>query len=194
MALQAVGSNPFLPVAFGGNSIQKIGMLSLTILAINTLSNLPVARADIGFKDGAEFTTKICDIVCEPLPGGKNDLPERVCVETCEEGAEIIKTTTKEAMKDGQWKTVEVIGKVFTPIGGYVDCNLICNPAVCGERIAYNLISATKKYLWDKDVTGAVADAASAAAKTACIALLATPAGYAGCMACCAGTKYVGIN
>ena len=58
----------------------------------------------------------------------KDDAPERVCVETCEQGAEIIKTKTKEAMKNGTWKAVKILERVATPIAGYFDCSSVCDP------------------------------------------------------------------
>lgn len=57
---------------------------------------------------------KACEIACEPLPGGKDDAPERICVKTCKDGAEVIKTKIKEVMENGKWKPVEVLGKVIT--------------------------------------------------------------------------------
>lgn len=194
MALQAVGTSNFLSAPLGTNPTQLIGTVSIALLAINALSNLPMVKADIGFDDGAKFSWKACDIVCEPLPGGKDDIPERICVETCEQGEEIIKTTTKEVMKDGKWKTVEVLGKVFGSGLSLVDCTNICDPSKGGPRAMYDFASAGWKLLWNKDAPGAVSDATQGAAKVGCLALLATPAGYGGCMACCAGTKYVGVS
>jgi len=190
MALQAVRTSTLLSASLGSNPVQTIGMLSITMLAVSALSNLPMAQ---GEEEGFPWR-EYCEIACTPLPGGKDDVPERICVKTCEQGKEIIKTTTKEAMKDGKWKAVEVLGKVATPIIGYFDCADICNPAHGGPRAIYNLGSAAWKFLWKKDTAGATADATLGAAQAGCLALLVTPASYAGCMACCAGTKYAGVN
>jgi hypothetical protein len=98
-------------------------------------------------------------------------------------------------MKDGKWKAIKVLEKVATPVVGLLDCRFICgNPLQGGGRVANDLFTAGYKFFWSKDAKGATSDAVSAAAKTACIALLATPGSYPSCMACCAGTKYIGVN
>ncbi len=152
------------------------------------MSNLPVAQArDPG-------TKQVCQMACEPLPGGKDDAPERVCVETCEQGAEIVKTKTKEVMENGKL-SVEVLGKVVGPaLGIAFDCPTICsNPIAGGGRAATNLLTAGIKF-FTNDQTGAAADAKAAAAQATCTAFLLTPAGYAGCMTCCAAAKVSGVS
>jgi hypothetical protein len=187
MQLQTIAPNVYFSGVLGTNPMQMMRTLSIALLTINVLASLPMAKADTG--------GTACDIICDPLPGGKDDVPERVCVKTCQHGEEVIKTTTKEAMKDGKWKAIKVLEKVATPVVGLLDCQLICgNPLEGGCRVVSNLFKAGYKFFWRKDAQGATADAVSAAAKTACIALLATPGGYPSCMACCAGTKYIGVN
>ncbi len=199
MALQAVGTSNFLSASLGTNPIQMIGTLSIAFLAINALSCLPMAKADadvnpnkfsfgIGVKnDDGSLNRVVCDVLCEPLPGGKEDLPERICTSTCQDGSEMVKTTVKEGLKNGKWETVSTPGKVATPlVGGYIDCTSICSNPISGAgRAVTNLLSAGVKYF--------VNDKAGAA-QAACTAILFTPAGYPGCLACCGSAKAVGVS
>ena len=189
MAIQAI-NNHNLIANFGlANPVQNLGSLAITMFAMHIISNLPGAAA----KEAPSAERKACEIACEPLPGGKDDAPERICVKTCEEGAEIIKTKTKEIMKDGKWKSVEVLGKVVTPVAGYFDCTSVCGPsAILNE--GGNLATAGLQYVFG-DKEAAKTRAAMAAAKAGCTALQAIPyAGYGLCMSCCAGIKYLGVG
>jgi len=93
-----------------------------------------------------------------------------------------------------------VIEKMGTVLGvaaktgfGAFDCKSMCdNPITGGGRAVTNLFTAGVKY-FTNDKNGAAADVKSAAAKAACIAALYTPAGYAGCLACCGTAKFVGV-
>ena len=122
MEIQAINNHAIGNFGFP-NPVQNLGMLALTTLALHAISNLPTTAA---IEASAE--RQACEIVCEPLPGGKDDIPERICVKTCEQGAEIIKTKTKEAMKNGTWKVVTILERVATPIAGYFDCSSVCDP------------------------------------------------------------------
>ena len=188
MAIQAINNQAIANFGFA-NPVQSLGSLAITMFAMHIISNLPGAAA---IEASAE--RQACEIICEPLPGGKDDAPERICVETCEQGAEIIKTTTKESIKDGKWKTVEVLGKIATPVAGYFDCASLCTPAGGITKTCGDAGLAAWELLYQKNVGAAAANIASAAAKAGCLAILATPAGYPGCMTCCAGTKFAGVN
>ena len=125
MALQAVGTSNFLSASLGNNPIQTLGMLSITMLAVNTLSNLPMAKADEGGFPWREY----CEVQCTPITGEKT-VTHQICVETCLVGKEMIKTTTEQALKNGKWEVVKQLGKVVTaikPIGDGIDCYSICN-------------------------------------------------------------------
>ncbi|HSX37336.1 MAG TPA: hypothetical protein VLE95_00720 [Chlamydiales bacterium] len=189
MTIQAIGANLFLPANFGRNSIQMVGIFSIISVAINVLSNLPTAYA----KDASAAAKKACEISCEPLPGGKDDAPERICVKTCQEGAEIIKTKIKEVMKNGQWTTVKVLEKVAIPVvSGYFDCTSVCGTSAIFNE-GGNLAAAGLQYVFG-DKQEAQARAATAAAKAGCTAMQAIPSvGYGLCMSCCAGIKYLGV-
>ncbi len=186
MAIQAM--NNFNGVAnFGfANPVHNLGRLAITMFAMHIISNLPGATA----KEALSAERQACEIACEPLPGGKDDAPEQICVKTCEEGAEIIKTKTKEVMKDGKWKTVEVLGKVATPIAGYFDCTSVCDPATAITQEA-GLMGRAGYHLLNGEKAKAILDATHAAAKAACTATLVF--GQYACMACCAGIKYIGV-
>lgn len=192
MALQAVGTSNFLSASLGNNPIQTLGMLSITMLAVNTLSNLPMAKADEGGFPWREY----CEVQCTPITGEKT-VTHQICVETCLVGKEMIKTTTEQALKNGKWEVVKQLGKVVTaikPIGDGIDCYSICNnPLSAGSRMAGDLFMAGYS-LWSKNLPDAGSYGKSAAAKAGCVALLITPAGIPGCLACCAGTKYIGVN
>jgi hypothetical protein len=192
MQLQAVGNSNALSTALGNNPVQTLGMLTLTTLAMNILSNIPMAEA----RD--EATKQACQIACDPLPGEKEDAPERICVATCEQGAEIVKTTTKEALKNGKWQTAKIIGKdvlgkVPGVVGGYLDCMSVCSPSAIG-RVGGDLAYAAYNGLWNGDITEATKDLARGASKAGCASLLLTQAGYNGCMVCCEGLKLAGVG
>lgn len=187
MQLQAVGANALLPTF--GNPIGTIGALSVALLAINAVANLPGAKAQ---EEGFPWRD-YCEISCTPLTG-EQTATRQICIETCLIGKETIKTTTEQVLKNGKWEVVKELGKVVGPALGYVDCTNLCNPTVGGPRVVYDFVKASWKVVWEKDNEGAVEDAIRGTARAACLAILATPAGYPGCLSCCAGTKYVGVN
>jgi hypothetical protein len=187
MALQAVGTSNFLSASLGNNPVQTIGMLGITVLAVNALSNLPMAKADEGGFPWREY----CEVQCTPITGEKT-ATHQICVETCLVGKEMIKTTTEQMLKNGKWEVVKTIGKVIAPFTGYLECTSVCDTgsAILQEgglmaRSGWNFLKG--------DRAKAASDAAQAAAKAACTASLLLPGGYAICMSCCAAIKYAGV-
>ncbi len=189
MTIQAITNHGVANFGFA-NPVQNLGKMAIAMLAMNIISNLPGAEA------APSAERQACEIACTPLPGGKDDIPERICVETCANGAEIIKTTVKQKMKNGAWKVIGVLGKVATPITGYIDCGYVCSPEGAAQRAGGTAMLAAGKWLFG-NTEGAVKDLAGAGYGAACSALLVgnlvTPgAGTAACMACCAPMKYYG--
>lgn len=98
----------------------------------------------------------------------------------------------KEAMKDGKWKAVKVLGKVATPIAVYFDCTSVCEPstAIMHEgglacRVGYRFLKGEK--------AKAILDATQATPRALCTVSSVFPGGQAICLACCACIKYIGI-
>lgn len=184
MAIQAF-ANYNVVANFGfANSVQNLGGLAITMLALNAISNLPGAQA----REAPNVEKEACEIICDPIAEGKDHPAEKTCQEICKQGDVITKTRQWVGEKTEEW--VPYVGKAAT---GYFDCDKICDITYGGPRAIYNLGSAGVKYFWKKDVTGAAVDAKSGAAQAGCIALLATPAGYTGCMTCCGGAKHYNI-
>jgi hypothetical protein len=111
-------------------------------------------------------------------------------------GTEIIKTKTKEVMKNGKWTTVKMIEKVATPIAGYFDCSAICSPEEAARRAGGSMLWAAGNWLFGKK-DEAVKGLSGAGYRAACSSLLIgdlikSRAGTAACWVCCAPMKYFG--
>jgi len=186
MNIQAVGINSFANSGFS-TPVQSLGMIAVTAVALHAISNLQIAQA----KTAAEGA---CEKICEPLPGSKADMPERICTKTCVEGAEIIETKTKESMQNGSWKIVSVLGQTAGNAFAYMFCSsTICNPlaAVAAEA---GQLARSAAYFMGGQRTAALKDAISSVSLAACTALTFIPTvGYGSCMTCCAGLKLADI-
>src|SRR3989338_2049611 len=87
MSLSPIGSFQMTP--FIGNPIQSFQALALTAFAVNAFANIPMAAAL------ASSRQEICEALCAPLPGGKEDFAEQVCQKACMM-AETIPTSKQE--------------------------------------------------------------------------------------------------
>jgi len=185
MAIQAMGRSSMVISGFS-NPVQNLGMLIVSAIALHAISNLQIAQATTAMEG-------LCEKVCEPLPGSKDDMPERICTKTCTEGAKIIETKTKEAMTDGAWKTTEILGKIVKPLGNALDCATICMGSdLVGET--GKLVFRAGSALFTGGVEAAGLEALKAASRTICAATNLIPgAGYPSCLACCAGLKLSGM-
>lgn len=167
--------NPFI-MNFGlSNPVQPFANLAITVLALHVISKLPGAQAI----DASNVEQEVCEVICSPLPGEKEDIPERVCQETCKQGAKTIRSKTyTEKLVNGAWESAPPL----------IDCGLVCS----GDALihANGFIRAAKQYFWDGDKTKAKITAIASAAKMTCSAMSYTPVGIPGCLACCGGTKY----
>jgi len=161
------------------NPIRNLGSLAITMFAVHIISNLPKAEA----------SSELCKSLCEPLPGGENDPPEQICTKTCEKGGEIIETQTKEVLKNGQWKTVEVLGTAVKGGISLLECSAVCSPGALFNH-AGRLGEFGLRYVWG-DKVQAVAQGAMVAAKATCTAMIAIPyAGWGLCYSCCHAINY----